>query len=79
MKLHILLIIIDSLSQVHQPNVQLQMCASLPKRDEVIDGWRKLHNADLHNVYSLPSTIRWIKEDAMGRSCSMNEVEEECM
>jgi hypothetical protein len=22
-----------------------------PKRDEVIGGWRKLHNEDLHNMY----------------------------
>jgi hypothetical protein len=27
-----------------------------PKRDEVIGGWRKLHNEKLHNLYSLPST-----------------------
>jgi hypothetical protein len=27
------------------------------KRDEVVGGWRKLHNEELHNLYSLPSTI----------------------
>jgi hypothetical protein len=27
-----------------------------PKRDEVTGGWRKLHNAELHNLYSSPST-----------------------
>jgi hypothetical protein len=34
-----------------------------PKRDEVIGGWRKLHNEELHNLYSSPSTsiIRMIK------------------
>jgi hypothetical protein len=26
-----------------------------PKRDEVIGGWRKLHNEDLHNLYCSPS------------------------
>ena len=31
------------------------------KRDEVTGGWRKLHNEELHNVYSSPSTIRMIK------------------
>jgi hypothetical protein len=25
-----------------------------PKRDEVTEGWRKLHNEELHNLYSLP-------------------------
>jgi hypothetical protein len=29
-----------------------------PKRDEVTGGWRKLHNEDLHNLYSSPSIIR---------------------
>jgi hypothetical protein len=27
-----------------------------PKRDEVTGGWRKLHNDELHNLYSSPST-----------------------
>jgi hypothetical protein len=29
-----------------------------PKRDGVTGGWRKLHNEELHNLYSLPSIIR---------------------
>jgi hypothetical protein len=28
------------------------------KRDEVTGGWRKLHNEELHNLYSSPSIIR---------------------
>jgi hypothetical protein len=28
-----------------------------PKRDEVIGGWRKLHNEELHKLYSLRSII----------------------
>jgi hypothetical protein len=32
-----------------------------PKKDEVMGGWRKLHNEDLHNLYSSPSIIRMIK------------------
>jgi hypothetical protein len=31
------------------------------KRDEVIGGWRKLHNEELHNMYSSPNMIRMIK------------------
>jgi hypothetical protein len=31
------------------------------KRDEVIGGWRKLHNKELHNLYGSPSIIRMIK------------------
>jgi hypothetical protein len=32
-----------------------------PKGDEVIGGWRKLHNEELHNMYCSPSIIRIIK------------------
>jgi hypothetical protein len=32
-----------------------------PKRDGVIGGWRKLHNKELHDLYSSPSIIRIIK------------------
>jgi hypothetical protein len=31
-----------------------------PKRDEVIGGWRKLHE-ELHNLYSSPNIITMIK------------------
>jgi hypothetical protein len=33
----------------------------VPKRDEVTDGLRKLHNKELHVLYSSPSIIRVIK------------------
>jgi hypothetical protein len=36
-----------------------------PKRDEVTGGWRKLHNEELHNLYSPPSIIRMIKSMRM--------------
>jgi hypothetical protein len=36
-----------------------------PKRDEVTGGWRKLHNEELHNLYSTPSIIRMIKSRRM--------------
>jgi hypothetical protein len=32
-----------------------------PKRDEMSGDWRKMHNEDLHNLYSSPSIIRIIK------------------
>jgi hypothetical protein len=32
-----------------------------PKRDEVTVDWRKLHNRELHNMYSSPDIIRQIK------------------
>jgi hypothetical protein len=36
-----------------------------PKRDEVTGGWRKLHNEEVHNLYSSPSMIRMIKSRRM--------------
>jgi hypothetical protein len=37
-----------------------------PKRDEVTGDWRKLHNGELHNLYSSPDIIRQIKSRRMG-------------
>jgi hypothetical protein len=36
-----------------------------PKRDEVTGGWRKLHNEELHDLYSSPSIVRVIKAKRM--------------
>jgi hypothetical protein len=36
-----------------------------PKRDEVRGQWRKLHNGELHNLYSSPDIIRQIKARRM--------------
>jgi hypothetical protein len=36
-----------------------------PKRDKVTGEWRKLHNEELHDLYSLPSIIRITKERRM--------------
>jgi hypothetical protein len=52
-----------------------------PKRDEVTGGRRKLHNEELHNLYSSSNIIIMIqvKEDEMGRACSTSGGEEECI
>jgi hypothetical protein len=36
-----------------------------PKKDEVTGNWRKLHNEELHNLYSSPNIIRMIKSRGM--------------
>jgi hypothetical protein len=36
-----------------------------PKRDEVTGEWRKLHNEQLHDLYSLPTIVRVIKSRRM--------------
>jgi hypothetical protein len=48
-----------------------------PKRDEVTGGWRRLHNEELHGLYSSPSTVRVIKSRRMrwvGHVARMGEV-----
>jgi hypothetical protein len=47
-----------------------------PKRDEVTGEWRKLHNEELHNLYSSPEIIRQVKSGRMrwaGRVARMGE------
>jgi hypothetical protein len=36
-----------------------------PRRDEMVGGWIKLHNEELHNLYSSPNIIRMIKSRRM--------------
>jgi hypothetical protein len=48
-----------------------------PKRDEVTGGWRKLHNENLHGLYSSPGIVRVIKARKMrwaGHVARMGEV-----
>jgi hypothetical protein len=48
-----------------------------PKRDELTGGWRKLHNEELHGLYSSPSIVRVIKARRMrwaGHVARMGEV-----
>jgi hypothetical protein len=47
-----------------------------PKRDEVTGEWRKLHNEELNNLYSLLNIIRVIKSRMRwaGHSARMGEI-----
>jgi hypothetical protein len=44
-----------------------------PKRDEVTGGWRKLHNEEVHDLYSSPNVSRMVQL----RRMSMNGGEKE--
>jgi hypothetical protein len=44
-----------------------------PKRAEVTGEWRKMHNKELHDLYSSPSIIRIIKWRRIRLACSTNE------
>jgi hypothetical protein len=51
-----------------------------PKRDEMVRGWRKLHNKQLHNLYSSPNINRMIKLRGMGWAGYVGCMEEvECI
>jgi hypothetical protein len=49
--------------RVFENRVQRRIFGS--KRDEVTGDWRKLHNVELHNLYSSPDIIRQIKSRRM--------------
>jgi hypothetical protein len=36
-----------------------------PKRDEVTGEWRKIHNEELNDLYSLPNIVRVVKSRRM--------------
>ena len=36
-----------------------------PMRDEVTGEWRKLHNEELNDLYSLPNIVRMVKSRRM--------------
>jgi hypothetical protein len=50
-----------------------------PKKDEII-GWRKLHNEELHNLYSSLSIIKMMKSmmRLAGHYARMGEKRNEC-
>ena len=37
----------------------------VPKRDEITGEWRKLHNEDLRDLYSLPNIVQVVKSRRM--------------
>jgi hypothetical protein len=47
------------------------------KRDEATGGWKKLHNEELHGLYSSPS--KESKEDEMGGACGVHGGGEGCI
>jgi hypothetical protein len=52
-----------------------------PKRDEVTEEWRKLHNEELHNLYSSPDIIRQVRSRRMrwaGHVARMGEERNVC-
>jgi hypothetical protein len=44
----------------------------------VAGGWRRLHNEELHNLYTSPKDDE-VKEDEMGGACNTNGVDVKCV
>jgi hypothetical protein len=57
-------------------NRVLRICG--PKR-EVGGSWRKLHNDELHSLYSSPNVVRAIKEGEVGWTRGMHGGGEKCL
>ena len=50
-----------------------------PKRDEVTGEWRKLHNEELSDLYSLPNSADGkIEKNEMGGACGAYGGRERC-
>jgi hypothetical protein len=48
-----------------------------PKRYEVTGEWRKLHNEELNDLYSLPNNVRVVKSRRMRCAVHVTRMEEE--
>jgi hypothetical protein len=53
----------EHILRVFENRVLRRMCGR--KRDEVTGEWRKLHNEELHSLYSSPDIIREVKSRRM--------------
>jgi hypothetical protein len=48
-----------------------------PRRDEVTGEWRKLHNEELNDLYSLPNVVRVVKSRRMRWAGHVSRIGEE--
>ena len=53
-------------------------CVFGPRRDEVTGEWRKLHNEELSDLYSLPNIVRVVKSRRMRWAGHVARMGEEC-
>jgi hypothetical protein len=52
-----------------------------PEKEEIMGGWRQLHNEELRNLYTSPHITRRVKlkKDGMGSTYSKHESDENCI
>jgi hypothetical protein len=63
--------------KISENRVLWKMCGW--KWDDIIRGWRKLHNEELHNFYSLLNTIRTRQRRVSRTANAARKGEEECL
>jgi hypothetical protein len=45
-------------------------------RVEVVVGWRRPYNEELHNLFASPYIVTMIKKNEIGEACSMHGIDE---
>jgi len=50
-----------------------------PKREEVTEEWRRLHDEELNDLYSSPNITRLIKSRRMRRAEHVARIRERCL
>lgn len=49
------------------------------KKEEVLEGWGRLHYEELHDLYSTQNIIGVIKEYVRGEACTVQGGNEKCI
>jgi hypothetical protein len=63
--------------RVFENRVLRRICG--PKREELAGGWRRLHNEELHNLYTSPNIVNVIKSRTVRWAGNLAHMGEDCL